>query len=127
MPNKREMKRALKKMIPDMVFNKGEGIFDDDDEGGYYGYYIGSYMSLDPCGRYHHILSPNGVTKRCINYWDRLDEAAEEAGGWIQCGEGDPTDIFFCVDVETYNEVIRKKERKKERKGQKQCKKVMKK
>ena len=105
MPNKREMTRALKKMIPDMEYN--EGVFEDE---GYYHYYIGRYMSLDPCGRYHHILSPNNVTQRCINYWERLEAAAYNAGGWIQSGEGDPTDIFFCVDVETYNnEVTRRR------------------
>lgn len=57
--------------------------------------YLGSFMSLDPCGRYHHMLSPNSATSECVAYWDMLDEAAGKAGGYITGGEGDPTDIYF--------------------------------
>jgi hypothetical protein len=59
--------------------------------------YIGSYMSLDPCGRYHHCLSPNGATSRCEAFWEALEKAADRLGGWIEGGEGDPTDIYFCI------------------------------
>ncbi|MBW1953645.1 MAG: hypothetical protein JRI66_11280 [Deltaproteobacteria bacterium] len=62
----------------------------------YWSAYIGSYMSLDPCGRYHHVLSPNGASARCERYWEALERAAEKLGGWIESGEGDPTDIYFC-------------------------------
>jgi len=57
--------------------------------------YLGSFMALDPCGRYHHVLSPNSVTSRCEQYWAMLEDAASAAGGWIGTGEGDPTDLFF--------------------------------
>lgn len=57
--------------------------------------YLGSYMALDPCGRYHHCISPNGVTGRCEAFWKALERAASRLGGWIEGGEGDPTDIFF--------------------------------
>ncbi|MHA2220327.1 MAG: hypothetical protein ACXACY_30995 [Candidatus Hodarchaeales archaeon] len=67
------------------------------DEGDTYkSVYIGSWMYLDPCGRYHHVISPNGLTQRCANFWESLDKAAERLNGWVECGEGDPTDIFFC-------------------------------
>jgi hypothetical protein len=29
---------------------------------------------------------------------------AEELGGWIESGEGDPTDIFFCRPVKETEE-----------------------
>ena len=69
------------------------------DEGYYNSYYIGSYLYLDPCGKYHHVISPNGVTQRCINYWKSLDKAANKLGGWIESSEGDPLDTYFCVST----------------------------
>jgi len=73
----------------------------EDWEGNRYrSIYLGSYMSLDPCGRYHHVLSPNKVSSRCERYWEALEKAAERLGGWIESGEGDPTDIYFCLPAE---------------------------
>lgn len=71
---------------------------DDDDGNRCKSVYIGSFMGLDPCGRYHHIISPNGITKRCEQFWDSLEKVAGELGGCITCGEGDPTDIYFQFD-----------------------------
>jgi hypothetical protein len=68
----------------------------------YWAVYLGSFMNLDPCGRYHHILSINGATKKCENFWNRLNECAEDLGGWIEGGEGDLTDIFFCMPLNDY-------------------------
>lgn len=63
-------------------------------------FYLGSAMGLDPCGRYHHAISPNNPTTECSLYWKRLYKAAEAAGGWIESGESDPTDIYFCIEGE---------------------------
>ena len=62
--------------------------------------YLGSFMSLDPCGRYHHCISPNGVTSKCERFWTNLGEIASDLGGWTESGEGDPTDIYFCMNDE---------------------------
>lgn len=62
--------------------------------------YLGSFMSLDPCGRYHHAISPNGLTQKCLNFWESLDHAADKLNGWIESGEGDPTDIYFCLPAD---------------------------
>ena len=81
----------LKDAMPDMEETptmEGEDLI--------YSVYLGSFMFLDPCGRYHHCISPNGLTNRCINYWESLDKAADRLSGWIESGEGDPTDIYFC-------------------------------
>jgi len=89
MLNVKEMEEELKKYMPNMekVENMdGEKILSQ---------YLGSYMSMDPCGKYHHCLSPNDVGEECIQYWENLEKAADNLGGWITSGEGDPTDIFF--------------------------------
>ena len=89
----KEIKQSLKASIVDMEETEnmdGEQIKT---------VFLGSYISLDPCGRYHHILSPNGYSARCERFWNSLERAAEELGGWIESGEGDPTDIFFSMPV----------------------------
>ena len=57
--------------------------------------YLGSVFSLDPCGRYHHFLSPNGVTKRCEAFWESLDHQLEKRKLSLVSGEGDPCDCFI--------------------------------
>ena len=68
----------------------------DNPEDNYQMNFLGSYMSLDPCGKFHHFLSPNGVQKRCENYWNSMDKAANDLGMWLESGEGDGCDIFLC-------------------------------
>jgi hypothetical protein len=72
----------------------------DGETAEYRSVYIGSYMTLDPCGRYHHCLSLNGANSRCEAFWEALEKAADRLGGWIESGEGDPTDIYFCLPLE---------------------------
>jgi len=66
----------------------------------YYSTFLGTVMALDPCGRYHNILSENGYTDRCGAFWEALEKAAGRCGGWIENGEGDPCDVFFCLPSE---------------------------
>jgi len=93
---KSEIKKQLKGMVGSMELV--EEYYGEEKK---YSEYLGSFMSLDPCGRYHHIFSPNGATSKCERFWNNLEECAGELGGWIEGGEGDPTDIFFCMP---YNE-----------------------
>lgn len=60
-------------------------------------FFWGKWMNLDPCGRYHHFLSPNGVKPECEAYWTDLDEAMDDVNfdGCVHVGDGDPTDIFI--------------------------------
>jgi len=56
--------------------------------------YLGSVFALDPCGRYHHMLSPNGYTNRCGRFWESLERQLEKRGLWLASGEGDPCDQY---------------------------------
>ena len=91
---KKEIKKGLEDLRDNWKFTEVETYSEYDDN--YLSLYLGSFMSLDPCGRYHHTLSPNGATKTCERYWENLESAAEELGMWIESGEGDPTDIYLC-------------------------------
>lgn len=93
---KKEMKQVLEKLIPEMEIKDGES---------YKATYLGSFIVLDPCGRDHHMISPDEITDKCEIYWCSLDRAAEELGGWIEGGEGDPIDIFFCMPVDEEEEL----------------------
>ncbi len=85
----KEMETELKLLIPKME------TIEDMEGNNVMSIYLGSFMSLDPCGKYHHFISENGITQECEEYWENLDKAADNLGGWITSGEGDPTDIFF--------------------------------
>ena len=89
-----ELIEELRSTIPMMeVYQPDFPVYDET----YKGVYIGSYMSLDPCGCYHCVIVPNDPTDECQDYWEALDRAAESLGGWIESGEDDPTDIYFCM------------------------------
>lgn len=94
--NKREIKSALQDIVNQ---DKWETVDNMWDESKYQTVYLGSFMYLDPCGRYHHILSPNGITSKCERFWENLDSIAESMNMWIETGEGDPTDIFLCRNL----------------------------
>lgn len=57
--------------------------------------FIGTVFYLDPCGRYHHFLSPNNMSKRCERFWEALDQAATDCGSWLESGDGDPCDQYI--------------------------------
>lgn len=61
--------------------------------------YVGSFFTLDPCGRYHHMLSPNGITRGCEAYWEALEAEADRLGFSVEGGEGDPIDQYAVVFV----------------------------
>jgi hypothetical protein len=92
--NRRQIKSALKDTAENGNWDEVESWDDNDNK--YLSQYIGSFMSLDPCGKYHNILSPNNATLRCERFWENLDSVASELNLWIESGEGDPTDIFLC-------------------------------
>ena len=90
--NMTEIKQFLESHIKDAIGQT------DGDGRTFKSVYLGSFMKLDPCGRYHHMLSPNGITKRCEQFWESLEKVAEDLHGAISSGEGDQTDIYFEFD-----------------------------
>lgn len=95
--NKREILRQLKEKKKLLL---QEEPFEDEMGNLIASTYLGSFMSLDPCGRYHHVLSPNRTSVRCNRFWENMEDAAEEIGCWIAIGEGDPTEVYFQIIIE---------------------------
>lgn len=75
----------------------------------YYSLFLGTVMSLAPSGRYWTCWACNNVTQeeadRDEEYFEILDNCADEAGGWIENGEGDPCDLFFCLPQQDSEEL----------------------
>lgn len=63
---------------------------------------IGSVMTLTPSGKVYAPWTTN-QTERDVHqdtaWWEALERAAGDHDGWIEVGEHDPTDIFFCIFV----------------------------
>ena len=90
-------KTIIEELLDEDIFYIMDNYFED---GQYLSSYIGSFMSLDPCGRYHHVLSPNGISDECVDFWESLESTAESMDCWIESGEGDPTDIYLCTGID---------------------------
>lgn len=62
--------------------------------------YLGNLLNMYPSGKYYVPFACSGVTEEEAmldeGYREVLDQWADSNGGWIQCGEGDPLDLFFC-------------------------------
>jgi hypothetical protein len=79
----------------------GKVIFEGDNpDDNYQMNYLGSYMSLDPCGKFHHFLSPNGIQKKCERYWDNMEKACNNLDIWLESGEGDGCDVYLCKQID---------------------------
>jgi len=92
---KKQIKTLLKRILKEERFYPDKQWSDEDEP--VYLNYLGSFLSLDPCGRFHHFLSPNGITEKCERYWENMNSAAEELDCWIASGEGDGCDVFLCT------------------------------
>ena len=71
---------------------------------------LGYTFSLDPCGKHHCMLSPNGITKKCERYWDNLYKVAEELDCWIDTSEAEGAWLILYqyrdMKVEDYKQAI---------------------
>ena len=94
-----ELNRILSKVRPEIV--KLSDITGDefDNDKSVEFWYLGSFLDLDPCGKYHHCISPNGITKKCETFWNELETIATELNCWTQSGEGNSLDIFLYRGV----------------------------
>jgi hypothetical protein len=70
------------------------------DESGHTGQvYLGSVMSLAPSGKFYTFWTTNQTNDdidRDSRWYTALEAVATKYEGWIESGEGDPTDLFFC-------------------------------
>lgn len=69
-----------------------------DGEGHVGSSYLGSVMSLYPSGKFWMPWTTNQTNDdmdRDSRFGEALDEVASKHLGWIESGEGDPTDIYF--------------------------------
>ena len=104
---KKQIKQGIKEILEEGYSQ--DQIVSEPEAGGdpYVAIFVGSVMSLDPCGRYHHILSPNGVTKKCERYWNNFEACCNELNCWYECGlNGDLCDVFICYIPENLDEII---------------------
>lgn len=67
--------------------------------------FLGSVFALYPSGKYYTPFASGNVseseTYQDELFADALETIAESFGGWIESGEGDPCDIFFCLHVDS--------------------------
>jgi hypothetical protein len=73
---------------------------DGCDADGHVGcYYLGSVMSLTPSGKFYTFWTTNQTSDdvdRDTRWYAALEAVANKYEGWIESGEGDPTDLYFC-------------------------------
>lgn len=69
-------------------------------------YYLGTCLDLAPSGKYWTSWSMGNVTEEEVDqdvlFYEALNIVASNNGGYITSGEGDPLDLFFCIDGEAY-------------------------
>jgi len=97
---KAELKRVIKKAEKEGSFYRYVNENGDDSES----IFLGDFMSLDPCGKYHCVIVPNEPTKRCERFWNNFHKVAEELGGYITSSEGDFCDVMFERIIEKEDE-----------------------
>lgn len=67
--------------------------------------FLGTVFDMYPSGKYHTVWAQTNITLleyiKDGAYSEALDTAAALYGGWIESGEGDPCDLFFCRIVDS--------------------------
>lgn len=81
--------------------SNGASVCDEscDEEGHVGSCYLGSVMALTPSGKFYMPWTTNQTARdvdRDSRWYAALDKAATKYDGWIESGEGDPTDLYFC-------------------------------
>jgi hypothetical protein len=69
-----------------------------DDDGHVGVSYLGKHWDLFPSGRFYAPWSATYAWERRkdSSYAEALESVATKHEGWIESGEGDPTDVYFC-------------------------------
>ena len=73
----------------------GEGCGDDGHVGSYY---LGTVMALTPSGKFYMPWTTNQTAddvERDQRWFEALEAVASKHGGYVESGDGDPTDLYF--------------------------------
>jgi hypothetical protein len=60
--------------------------------------FLGTIFSIDPCGRYHHVLvddTDDPDVKECYLFWEVLENTLSDYGLSLESGD-DPCDVFVA-------------------------------
>jgi hypothetical protein len=91
----------LRDFVENVQPGENEG---EDDASPYESWYLGTVFALTPSGKYYTPWARSNVTDtegaRDERWYDALEQAANKLGGWIESGEGDPLDLYFCRRIE---------------------------
>lgn len=72
-----------------------------------YKVYLGNFIELDPCNKYHDIFSLNGITKRCEKFWNNINIIINDLNCWM---ESDDLNLFLYqtrpMTIEDYKDYI---------------------
>ncbi len=83
--------------------NDPENQYDDEDGNLVGSVFLGTVFALYPSGKYYTPWACSNVTEdeadADAEYAELLEAEADAAGGWVESGEGDPCDIFFCKTI----------------------------
>jgi len=92
--------RATENDAIEHIASGGTSICDEgcDDDGHVGSCYLGSVMSIYPSGKFYMPWTTNQTAKdveRDSAFGEALEAVASANDGWIESGEGDPTDLYF--------------------------------
>jgi hypothetical protein len=63
--------------------------------------YLGSVFNIMPSGKYYMPWSSNvteAEAQKDSRFLEALEKVASKFGGWIESGEGNPTDMYFVTN-----------------------------
>ena len=69
--------------------------------------FIGTCFAIMPSGKYYMPWTSNQTRSdetRDAAFMEAFEEAIDAAGGWLESGEGDPCDMFFCCSFDADGE-----------------------
>lgn len=91
---------GLLRNLPTRAGDYGDAVVYDDGAGNLIARaFVGTVMSLDPCGRFHPLLAPSSPTEDCEAFWADLEDDLNARGIALMAGEGDPCDLFVEREI----------------------------
>lgn len=93
---------AWSEIVSDALDNPTEDSY-DESESPYGTTFLGTVFGLTPSGKYYLPYACSNVSENEAKldelWFEALDNIAKSFDGWIESGEGDPCDLFFCINI----------------------------